>query len=228
MICHIHAVKLMHYEPLIMCWTCEKQPLPTFHTRSCASTLHSLNNTKAVTRKTGPHHLWLTQSGFPKRQSGQVKRRHWWCHRKEEQGQLEKGRPDDRWQGRTHTYTHTRTHTHTHTETDVHFLMVSNRVHSSNIHCIPPLTTPHTHTHTKKKTLNLFHIFRWYRLIAGFEQSYWQSLISTDLVFCLSCCSVCVETAECCCCCCCFRDSGRTTLFLTSFAAQTWLWAWCN
>lgn len=45
---------------------------------------------------------WLTQSVFPKGQCGQVKRRPWWYHRKEEQGQLEKGQPDDR----THTHTH--------------------------------------------------------------------------------------------------------------------------
>lgn len=86
----------------------------------------------------GPHYLWLTQSGFPKGQSGQVKRRLWWCQRKEEQGQLEKGRPDDRpgqaRPGRTHTHTFS------------HWQRLSRE---SNIQCMPPFTTPQSHNGKK-------------------------------------------------------------------------------
>lgn len=54
------------------------------------------------TQKNDPHNLWLTQSGLPKGQSGREKWWLWWCHRKGEQGQLEKGQLDDM----THTHTH--------------------------------------------------------------------------------------------------------------------------
>lgn len=80
------------------------------HQKLCTQTRTHWTATETVTiKKNGPHDLRLTQSWFPKGQSGQVKRRLWWCHRKEEQGQLEKGQPDDR---ATHTHSYSRTHSH--------------------------------------------------------------------------------------------------------------------
>ncbi len=147
-------------KPASTCWTYEKQLKSCFLQFTPEAVHHtaSLQHHKYCDEKDGPRYLWLTQSGFPKGHSGQVKRRLWWCHRKEEHGQLEKAQPNDR---AGYTLTHTLTHTSPppKAETDIHFLMVNNWVHLGVKHSVHATTYKAWIYLLKKDTLNLFHIF---------------------------------------------------------------------
>lgn len=143
---HIHAVKgFMRYR---LCVKPMRGNLhPAFyisHQKLCKHTASSTPQ-KLWRQKNCPRYLWLTESEFWKGQPGQVKRWLWWCHRKEEQGQLEKGRQ------MTGQDTHTPPPTHINRRPFSHTQQLSAQ---STIQSTSPFKT--LPSQCRKNTLNLF------------------------------------------------------------------------